>query len=652
MTSSEVKEKSILTRRFILTLIIIATIVAILAPITTYLCPRWAPSPTGEIPLAIMFIASIIGNLFPERVSSKHIALISATSAMALGPGVPGKFDLMIIARTSVFSGFYSLTFGPYDIKYINDLMLGRIAKVPWGVWLPTLSWWAMYSLAWSLLILAIMSIVRHRWMDIEMLPYPVGYAWSVPIIAASPERRLKRLPLDRRLAMYLAGLAPGFFYSLLLVMKLLIPWLPDILGWTTGNFIGFYKGAIKIDALPNLKKVIGLVAVPTNIVEYLAFTLVPLDVLLSAWVTSMILLLTTQILYLRGYYSGIEKLGHWDRFMMLGQMGPLKLFALSYGTYLGIGLFWLILNARYLGRTLMNAIRGSTREEVEREAITYRTAWFTILVCLINLFILYHASGIGLFATTLIILQATLLGLSVARIYGLTLINGIDWEYTYTLPLLAFYNEEISAEYLNAILVGQRDCTCGFAYNLADTAMWFRIARDTGISPRDVFMALLIGAIVSGIIQWFISLKFVYSIGYSAMPRGFGLGPQITNSWTAPKLLQYPGQRPWWPQLLVGLIITGVLSYLRTRFVWWPIDPVGAALGFGYHFGVKSGAFLDVLQPFVPFIAWIIKYLVIKMGGAKVHDNVLVPFVAGVLSGTAICLFAGGIVALIRVLL
>mgnify|MGYP000164957254 CR=1 FL=1 len=659
MSSSEVK-KSILTWRFTLTLIAIAIVVAALTPIVTYYTPSWAyfaVAISGNMPLAVMFIALIIGNLFPERISNKHIALIAATSIMAvLIPGarplVPDVFDVIYGARTSAISELYSPTFGPFGSKYMADILSGHITKVPWGAWLPTLSWWAMYSVAWLLFMLASLSIVRYQWMDIEMLPYPTGYVWSVPIITASPERRAKGLPIDRRLAVYLTGLLVGFLYTWILVMKLLVPWLPDILGWTnTANFIDWYPGALKIEALPNLQRIIGLVAVPTNLVEYIAFLLAPLDILLSAWVVSIALLIIIQILYLRGYYSGMEKLGHGDRYMRIGQMSPLKILAMHYGILIGVGLFWLLLHAKYIGRTLKSAVAGPTREEVEREAITYRTAWFTILVCLINLFILYYAAGVSPFGAFLIILQYFLLGLSVARIYGLSPIGSIDWEYLFTLPELAYYNiTGLSPEFVNAMALGQRACTGELAFNASYAAMFFRIAKDVGISPRDIFIALLIGALIGGILQWFVALKFLYTVGYGSLPRGFR--ESFQGVWMPTNIMTYPGERPWWPQLLVGLALTGVLSYLRARFVWWPIDPVGAALGFGYLFGVPTGMFLDVLQPFVPLIAWIIKYLVIKTGGARVHDNILVPFAAGVLSGVAICWFVGGIAILvIRVL-
>jgi len=655
--SGEVKRR-VLTWRFTLTLVAIAIAVSVLTPVITYFTPRWAyfaVAISGNLPLAIMFIALVIGNLFPEKVSSKHVALIAATSIMAIlipgaRPFVPDVFDAIYGARTAPFKEFYGFAFGPIESKYINHILMGHVANVPWSIWLPTLLWWIMYSVAWLLLLLSFLAIVRRRWIDIEVLPYPAGYAWSIPIVAASPERRAKGLPPDKRLAIYLGGLLLGFLYTWLLVMRLLVPWLPDVLGWTnTAVYIDWYPGAIKIEHLPSLQKIVGLCLVPTNIIEYMTFLLAPLDILLSAWIVSVALLIVIQILWLRGYYSGIERMG-FGRESLLAYRSPLKLLAMHYGIFIGITLLWLILNARYLGSTLKSAITGPTREEIEQEAIPYRIAWLTVFICLIYLFILCYATGVTLFGALMIILQYFLLGLSVARIYGLSPIGSIDYEYLLILPQLAHYHAiEPTPEFENTIALGQRTCTGELAFNAAYAAMFFRIAKDVGISPRDMFTALLIGALAGAIIQWFVSLKLLYAEGYSTVPRGI-VEPHIPV-WT-PAGVQTTPYRPWWPQLLVGLALAGVLSYLRVRFVWWPIDPVGAALGFGYLFGVPTGMFLFYIQPFVPFVTWLIKYLVIKLGGVRVHDNILIPLAAGVLSGTAVCWFVGGIaIVAIRIL-
>ena len=46
-------------------------------------------------------------------------------------------------------------------------------------------------------------------------------------------------------------------------------------------------------------------------------------------------------------------------------------------------------------------------------------------------------------------------------------------------------------------------------------------------------------------------------------------------------------------------------------------------------------------------FVGWVMKYLVVKFGGMRVHDEVLIPLVAGASIGSALCWFIGGVATL-----
>ncbi len=48
-------------------------------------------------------------------------------------------------------------------------------------------------------------------------------------------------------------------------------------------------------------------------------------------------------------------------------------------------------------------------------------------------------------------------------------------------------------------------------------------------------------------------------------------------------------------------------LIYLRHRFVWWPLHPVGLAI---------SGSYLARRTAFTIFVAWLIKLVMLKVGG------------------------------------
>ena len=442
MSSSEVKRPTTLSWRFIVTLVILAIICAISAQVFAMYTPSWAAGSTavsGNLPIAIMFLALIFGNLIPGRVTSKHIALISATVSMAIyhyyGASCLLIFDNFVSARTagSPYREMLDWNWGPDQLHYIQQLMQGGIKDIPWSAWMPALSWWMLYGFLWFLFNISFLSIVRRRWIDIELLPYPASYQWTIPIIAATPERRAKGLPPERRFAFFLAGLIIGFFYMWPPVLRFLVPWFPDIYGWSSDPYISWWFGTIDATLVPAIgDKVVALMAIPTDITGYTSLMLIPLDILLSAWITAVLMIIICQVAYLKGYYSGIFNIRPiWARRNQIGSISPFKFFAVWIGMAFAIIVSWLVLNWRYLASTLSAAIKGPTKEEWESEALPYRVSWSIFFITIGILLLMLYSVGASLAGAALIILTFFILNMSGARIYGLSLSGAPnDWMY------------------------------------------------------------------------------------------------------------------------------------------------------------------------------------------------------------------------------
>ncbi|RLF20094.1 MAG: hypothetical protein DRZ82_03570 [Thermoprotei archaeon] len=647
MSNVEVKRPSVLTRRFLIVLVIVAVACAVASPIFCIYTPRWANEShaiSRNIPAALMLLAILVGNLMPRVATSKHIALISAAASTAVYMDMSlWIFDNIYSARTapSPYNECIDWIWGP-ELQYIQQLLRGRLADVPWMVWMPSLAWWMIYTFLWFLFNISFITIVRRRWIDIELLPYPASYLWSIPIIAAAPERRAKGLRPGRRFVMFLGGLLLGFFYMWPPVLRFLVPWFPDIYGWSSPPYISWWFGAIDATLVPGIgDRIVALLAIPTNIVEYTSSMLLPLDILLTAWITGIILIVAYQVAYLRGYYSGILNVTIiYRRRDMLGSMPPFKIYAVYWGMGVSIIIFWLILNWRYMIDTIRAAIKGPTREEWENEALPYRVSWGLFLVSAMVLMFWLYAAGLPLAGAVLAILTYFLGNMSGARIYGLSFsIGPVDWMYLPSLTMYLFPNvtttEQVTPEYANTIF------TCGWPtgwlnYNAPSFAMWYRVAKDVGVKPRDMFWALFIAFLAASLLSYPVALKVYYKVGMASSVRGI-LEPDA-NWLIDPATWQtWPAMKPWWPNALIGAVIIGVLSYLRVRFIWWPFDPVGVYVGLHNNETI----------PMVWFVAWLIKYLVIKFGGMRAHDGILVPLVAGISAGTALCWFIGGIAAL-----
>ena len=73
-----------------------------------------------------------------------------------------------------------------------------------------------------------------------------------------------------------------------------------------------------------------------------------------------------------------------------------------------------------------------------------------------------------------------------------------------------------------------------------------------------------------------------------------------------------------------LGSVAMAALIYLRHRFVWWPLHPVGLAI---------SGSYLTRRTSFTVFIAWLIKVVMLRVGGPSIYRKSR-PLFVGLLVG------------------
>ena len=82
-------------------------------------------------------------------------------------------------------------------------------------------------------------------------------------------------------------------------------------------------------------------------------------------------------------------------------------------------------------------------------------------------------------------------------------------------------------------------------------------------------------------------------------------------------------------------MAMMGLLIFLRHRFTWWPLHPVGLAI---------SGSYLARRTSFTVFVAWLIKLVMLRVGGPAFYRKsrplfvgLLVGYVVGVALSSAI---------------
>ena len=72
------------------------------------------------------------------------------------------------------------------------------------------------------------------------------------------------------------------------------------------------------------------------------------------------------------------------------------------------------------------------------------------------------------------------------------------------------------------------------------------------------------------------------------------------------------------------GAALGGALMWLRARFLWWPLHPIGYAMA-------NSWGMFNLWCPL--FVAWALKALILKQGGLGAYRKA-VPFFLGLALG------------------
>jgi hypothetical protein len=86
---------------------------------------------------------------------------------------------------------------------------------------------------------------------------------------------------------------------------------------------------------------------------------------------------------------------------------------------------------------------------------------------------------------------------------------------------------------------------------------------------------------------------------------------------------------------ITAGFVWTVLLSLLRARFVWFPFDPIGFIIATSF-----SGEFNHVWSVFLT--AWLVKTIVLKIGGSPLYEKYVIPGVGGFIGGVALASMIG----------
>jgi hypothetical protein len=300
-----------------------------------------------------------------------------------------------------------------------------------------------------------------------------------------------------------------------------------------------------------------------------------------------------------------------------------------SFGAYVGICLFALWMGRRHLGQVLQRIGGEKPSAGESNEPLPYRTALFFILIGFAFLTFLCRQGGMSFWAIFSFFGLYFLLSLGVTRMRAELGAPGHDLHY--------IGPESMLVTFLGTRAVGIRNLTwfsCFYFFNRAyrchpmpHQLEGFKIAHHHSIQGKGMFIAIIFGGLLGTISTLCILLHEFYRLGalrgvawYGV--NAFGREPFARlESW-----LSFPSA----PDISataftgVGFGVTLLLLWMRSRFIWWSLHPLGYALADDYTMNwIWSSLFLS----------WLIKWFILRLGGVRRYRNAI-PFFIGLILG------------------
>ncbi len=453
--------------------------------------------------------------------------------------------------------------------------------KIPWGAWIKPLSNWFLFIIVFYFLSICLMVMLRKQWVEKEKLTYP--------LVEVPKEMVREKNPIYKSKVMWMGFLLPFIIYSMK-GLHILFPLLP---GPTLYSSFPIFNRCFSI-RLSIYFEVIGLAFFMST------------DVLLSVWLFAFLYILET------GFFNRIGF-----------DIGPTLPFSdpahqavafQSFGALIVLALTSLWIARKHLKEFYLKAI-GKLKGEDE-EILSPKVTFFGFIFSFLFVIWWIWKTGLGIIPSIYFTIITILIFLGLTRIIAQA---GLAY---YRAPLIPACSTlyTFGSNYLGQSGLISLGLTFSWATDIrtlvmASTANGLKLSTLFKINTRRLFWAIM-GAIIATLI----------SSAWCTLLLGYKFGGINLTSWQFSGLANFSIK--WVTNFLkhpitfgkaqMGFTIIGAILMLlfilaRNYILWWPISPVGLAIG------VPHPVFYTW---FSVFIAWIIKAFIMKYGGTIVYNK------------------------------
>ncbi|MDA1086625.1 MAG: hypothetical protein O2901_06375 [Verrucomicrobia bacterium] len=507
---------------------------------------------------------------------------------------------------------------------------------IPIEQWVrPVLSWLALIS-AMFMGLYGASILMRKQWVENERLTMPQTIIAKQLFGEVTDEAGRVSSPIFRNRTMWL-GFALAFGLALLKGFHFYNPNIPAPVFAPMG-----FDSYVEAQWLKALFKDVGIglsIGAGISLVVLAIALLVETDILFSLW--TMFLLF--RLWHVFGYTANLSSI---PGYPWAHQQ--------NMGGFIAYGLLAVWAGRQHLTRAIKLTLGGpALNDEEERQRLSYRWAFVMIVAAVAGVAWWSAWTRMGVLAGLLFFGYLMLCGFTLSKIRA-----ECGAPFGYATPYFGMQFIAVvggmtvfkTTGVLVATMASGFMCVAVFLMMAPVQVEMMEVARHFRVRSVDLGAGLWLGLLGGVLIGGFVVLCWAYAEGannteytwpfnqnwyfnqYRGLEKGVDRAFEAGTLGTAPEtqalnIFKNPDAKG----LGIGALATFLLAFLRARFAWFPFHPIGYILAPTY--------FMMGLW-FVLFLAWLIRSILLRIGGARMIRYGLVPFSVGILLGAVVSIF------------
>jgi len=573
---------------------------------------------------ATLVLTQIIGAFYYATRENKWLEFLRPHLKPWLTPALTGPLH----------SGAFN---GAYNRNVIEDWYVGLrpgAAAIPWSAWLLPLLAWGSLIFATYLMLGCLGVMLRAQWAEHEALSFPL---LRLPLQLTEDMERMPGRFSSFRLH------PSSFFRNPLMWMGFALAVFIELMNGLNQYFPAVPPVPLEIPTGPLFTEApwnqIGMLSIVVNPIAVGISYLLASEVGFSLWFFFWFFKLQLITAYYLGFPPAMLPAA-------IGVTGGTKVFAIyqvigAYLVYAGL-LLW---TARaHLGHVVARAFHFYTHRappgaQEKSEALSYPAAFWGFVLSLLFMIVWSLAAGMSWYVALWLWTAYLVMALGLTRLVAEGGILFASQGWTPLGPVAQILGSGpgtwlLPASIVPAAFVQAALCTDNRCLLLPGFIHAFKLARDHQINAKALWKLITTCLLISLVTTMWMRVRLGYTSG----------GLQLHNKWVTEGGAQLPvttlmtlaqgiNDFTWLNALWLGLggILTCGLMLARSRFLWFPLHPLGLLMSLSYP---MSRLWFSIL------LGWGCKTLIMRFGGSDTYRKMMPAFLGMVVGEVVMIVF------------